>query len=59
MLSGGIEMKHWAKMGLMKCATIRMSQFTKINPLSANPTKWSDTLKQFEGLQLKDIEHAL
>ena len=52
-------MKHWAKMGLMKCATIRMSQFTKINPLSANPTKWSDTLKQFEGLQLKDIEHAL
>ena len=30
--SGVIEMKHWAEMGY---------------PLSVNPTKWSNTLKQF------------
>ena len=30
------------------------NEFLKINPLSANPTKWSNTLKQFAGNLLKN-----
>ena len=35
---------------LITCQISKMKYFGKIvNPLSANPTKWSNTLKQFVG----------
>ena len=33
--------------GLKKCCSTSPLLFFGLNPLSANPTKWSDTLKQF------------
>ena len=32
-------------------AEARTFEISKLNPLSANPTKWSNTLKQFVGMQ--------
>ena len=40
---------------LITCQISKMEYFGKIgNPLSANPTKWSNTLKQFIGLKAID-----
>ena len=48
--SGGIERETLTENGLMKYVDgSNLPIVSDINPLSANPTKWTNTLKQFVG----------
>ena len=41
---------HYAHIAVSSCSGLKKEMQTNgLNPLSANPTKWSNTLKQFVG----------
>ena len=48
-VSEGIEVEHWLDMGKYYFSSEISLHHQFDDPLSANPTEWSNTLKQFVG----------